>query len=122
MAAPSPRPQLEGELDVRVTALVAGSVSGVFVAIGAMIARVGAGGERVGRSAVVRGDGMPGFAEPHVDVVVVAAEPGREALADEDRIVEVDDLDVTRRIRPESLDHRPRRGPVVGAGAPRRAA
>ena len=48
-------------------------------------------------------------------------EPRREALADEDRVVEVDELDVARRGRADRLDQRPRGGPVVRREPPVRA-
>ena len=49
-----------------------------------------------------------------VQVVVVTGEPCRQALADEHRIVEVDELHVARRRGPDRLDDRPRGRPVVG--------
>ena len=50
-------------------------------------------------------------------MVVVARVAPRQALADEHRIVEVDELHVAGRERPDRLDERPRRGAVVGRTA-----
>src|SRR4029079_3583861 len=106
IAAPSPSPQLEGAWSTRVSRPSAGaSRSGVFVAIAVMIARVTERGEWSGRSAVVRRQRVTDLAEPDVDVVVVAAERGRQAVPDEDRVVEEDDLDVARGVGPEAEDH-----------------
>src|SRR4051795_1943550 len=73
------------------------------------------------RSAAVLGDRVGRLAVADVEVVVVAREPGRPPLADQHRIVEVDELDVSGRRRPDQVDQVPGRCPVVCAGAPVRA-
>src|SRR4051812_46603450 len=65
---------------------------------------------RAGSAAVLR-DRVGLLAVADVEVVVVAGEPRRPALPDEHRIIEVDELDVARRGRPDDVDQLPGRGP-----------
>ena len=65
--------------------------------------------------------GWPDLAEADVQVVVVAGELDRQALADEHRIVEVDELHVARRRGPDRLDQLTRGRAVVRGVVPVRA-
>src|SRR3954451_7107737 len=64
-------------------------------------------------SAVVHGERVDALAEPDVDMVVVAGVPAGQTLADQDRVVEVDHLDVARGGWPDGTDERSRRAAVV---------
>src|SRR3954466_14572967 len=72
-------------------------------------------------STVVCRERVARLTEPDVDVIVVAGEPRRQALADQNRVVEVDGLDVAHGDRSEALDHLAGGRPVVGSRAPCRA-
>src|SRR5689334_4872282 len=86
-----------------------------------MIARPAGRGEWTGASAVVHREAGSRLAEPDVEVVVVTGEPRRAAFDDQDRVVEVDQLDVARGGRPDLGDQRAGRRPVVRAQVPVRA-
>src|ERR671930_604621 len=61
---------------------------------------------------------MPRLAVPDMEVVVVAGETGRQPLADEHRIVEVDELDVAWSGGADRLRECPGRRAVVRGHAP----
>src|SRR4051794_6085129 len=69
-------------------------------------------------SAAVLRDRVERPAVADVEMVVVAGEPRRQALADQHRIVEVDELDVAGRGGADEVDERARRGPVIGREPP----
>src|SRR4051812_40576787 len=70
------------------------------------------------RSAAVLRDRVGLLAVADVEVVVVASESRRPALADEHGIVEVDELHVTGRGRADGVDQLPGRGSIVGGDPP----
>src|SRR6187397_1584028 len=111
-AWPSPSPQLDGERSPAGTRLVFVSVAMLAI----MALGRGHAPERprcLRASAAVGGDRVRLLAVADVQVVVVAGEPARQALADQHRVVEVDELDVARRCCPDRFDQRARRGTVV---------
>ena len=92
MAWPSPNPQLLGCWSGVTTTLVLGAFGH-----GRHYVTARAGPPFSSRSR----ERVDALAEAHMDMVVVAGVPARQALADEHRVVEVDDLDVPGRGGPD---------------------
>src|SRR5690349_23290094 len=112
MACPSPNPQLLGRASGAATTLV--SVRSGMDGIMSPPVREPLFGPLFGtRSAVVRRERIDALAEADVDMVVMAGVPAGQPFADQHRVVEVDDLDVTRRGGPDGADERAGRAAVV---------
>src|SRR5439155_8518803 len=73
------------------------------------------------RRADVARVGVARFTEADVQVVVVAGVVARVARADENRVVEVDELEVVGSVARNDLDQGDGRRPIVARGRPARA-
>src|SRR4051812_39922550 len=105
IAWPSPRPQLDGARSGVRTMLDEVSVAmAAIMALGRSGPRDACLEPRESGSAAIPRHRIARFAIADMQVVVVAAEPRRETLTDQDRVVEVDELHVAGCSCPDGAD------------------